>query len=254
MSFTIRRLMIVVAVVAVLFANLAENGWLATEILDTIQESGWPPLTVISFFSLDFFGARWLVVRGWRRPAAVGFWILAVLANTLYVACCIAPSVRFFQTLRIGWFLVFLPTMTGLGLGLGRPGHTRTGGPPPPRPGGVALGRHPGLAADGHARSCWPLRLAFLAARPTLERLADRVVAGQSVSFPQQVGVFRLVESGHGPVYGNVALIIDPTAYARSGFVRIPPWVVAGAKLGAPIFGSYLDLDLGGGWRYRLGR
>ncbi len=220
----------------------------------TIQESGWPPLTVISFFSLDFFGAEWLVVRGWRRPAAVGFWILAVLANTLYVACCIAPSVRFFQTLRIGWFLVFLPTMTGLGWAWAVLATRER-----------AVRRRPGpavwlsvfilaLLPMVTLESCWPLRLAFLAARPTLERLADRVVAGQSVAFPQQVGVFRLVESGHGPVYGNVALIIDPTAYARSGFVRIAPWVVAGAKLGAPIFGSYLDLDLGGGWRYRLGR
>ncbi len=36
----------------------------------------------------------------------------------------------------------------------------------------------------------WPLRLAFLVARPSLDRLADQVAAGNSVGLPQQVGVF----------------------------------------------------------------
>ncbi len=43
MSFTIRRLMIVVAVVAVLFATLAEDGWLATEILSPSRNPGGRP-------------------------------------------------------------------------------------------------------------------------------------------------------------------------------------------------------------------
>jgi hypothetical protein len=254
MRFTIRRIMIVVAVAAVLLATVAEKGPLAEALLYVIQESGWPPLTVVSLFSFYFFGSQWLVVLGWRRPAGAGFWTLAVLANTLYPACCIAPSVRVFQTLRIGWMCVVWPTMTGLGCAWAvlatreRMIPRRLG--PVVWLSVVILPLLPMVPLV----SCWPLRIAFLAARPTLERLADRVVAEQPVAFPRQAGVFRLVESRIGPVAGTVALVTDANPSGRAGFVRIPPWVVAGARRGTPIFGEYLDIDLGGGWRYRLGR
>ena len=246
--------MISVAVVAVLLATVAEKGPLAEAILYVIQETGLPPLSVVSLFSFYFFGSQWLVIRGWRRRTGAGFWILAVLANTLYAACCIAPSVHVYPTLRIGWMLVVWPAMTGLGWAWAVLA-TREG----------VFSRRLGpvvwlsvlilpLLPMVTLMTCWPLRIAFLEARPTLERLADRVVAEQPVIFPQQAGVFRLVESGIGPVAGTVALVTDPNPNGRSGFVRIPPWVVAGARLGTPIFGPYLDINLGGGWRYRLGR
>src|ERR1700678_3952551 len=115
MRFTIRRIMIVVAVVAVLLATVAEKGPLAEALLYVIWVSGWPPLTVVSLFSFYFFSSLWLVVRGWRRPAGACFWILAVVSNTLYTACCIAPSVHVHHTLRIGWMCIVWPAMTGLG-------------------------------------------------------------------------------------------------------------------------------------------
>jgi hypothetical protein len=41
---------------------------------------------------LAVISAQWLVFRGHRRVAAIGFWALAGLMNLLYVACCVAPD------------------------------------------------------------------------------------------------------------------------------------------------------------------
>jgi hypothetical protein len=254
MRFSIRSIMIVVAVVALILATLADEGPLADAIGYLIQESGWPPLTVVSLLSFYFFGSQLLVIQGWRRLSEAVFRILAALANMVYAVSCIAPRVHIYQNLWIGWLMVVWPTMTGLGWAWTVLA-TREG-LVPRRLGPVMwlsvliLPLLPMVTL----MSGWPLRIAFLAARPTLERLADRVVAEKPVTFPQQAGVFRLVESGVGPVAGTVALVTDPNPSGRSGFVRIPPWVVAGARLGTPIFGQYLDIDLGGGWRYRVGR
>jgi hypothetical protein len=100
MRFTIRSIMIAVVVAAVLLAPLGGKGPLVVAILHAISNEGWPSWAVLFLLCLDLIGAHWLVVRGWRRAAAGGFWILAVLANTLYVACCIAPSVHVLLTLK----------------------------------------------------------------------------------------------------------------------------------------------------------
>ncbi len=246
--------MVVVVVVAVLLAPVRGKGPLVMAILYAIPEYGWPPLGVLSLLGVDFFGARWLVFRGWRRLARADFWILAVLANSMYAAFCIAPNGQVLQTLRIGWVFIVSPAVTSLGWAwvvlATREGAVLR------RPAPViwltvfVLALLPMLTLV----TCWPLRIAFLAARPTLERLADRVQSEQAVAFPQQAGLFRLMESGIGPVAGTVALVTNSDPSGRSGFVRIPPWVVAGARVGTPIFGQYLDIDLGGGWRYRSGR
>jgi hypothetical protein len=67
----------------------------------------------------------------------------------------------------------------------------------------------------------WPLHLAFLAFRPSLERLADRVEAGQMIVSPHWIGPFRLSESGIDSNVKTVALFIDPNPGGRTGFVRV---------------------------------
>src|SRR5262245_6908130 len=71
----------------------------------------------------------------------------------------------------------------------------------------------------------WPLRLAFLASRPAMERLADRVAAGRAVTSPEWAGLFQIVGSAVDPTTGNVGLITDPDPAGRSGFVRLSPAV-----------------------------
>lgn len=40
----------------------------------------------------------------------------------------------------------------------------------------------------------WPLRITFALHRPALERLADQVAAGQTVTTPRQVGMFHVID------------------------------------------------------------
>jgi hypothetical protein len=39
----------------------------------------------------------------------------------------------------------------------------------------------------------WPLRVAFLAAEPSMERLVKQLAAGKPIGFPRRVGVFRVM-------------------------------------------------------------
>jgi hypothetical protein len=92
----------------------------------------------------------------------------------------------------------------------------------------------------------WPLRLAFLASAPAMDRLADRVAAGRSVTSPEWAGLFRVVGSAVEPSNGNVGLIIDPDPSGRSGFVRLgAPGGVPAGRAGGPFYDLYLETLLG---------
>jgi hypothetical protein len=96
----------------------------------------------------------------------------------------------------------------------------------------------------------WPLRLAFFASRPAMDRLADRVNAGQAIGSPEWAGLFRVVGSAIEPTKGNVGLIIDPNPGGRSGFVRTGPGVPAKKNLG-PFWNLNFNEHLGGRWWYQ---
>jgi len=65
----------------------------------------------------------------------------------------------------------------------------------------------------------WPLRLTFAVSRPALERLADRLEAGETVSSPQWAGLFyvRKAEINHGGM-PCLWLNLEPNGY--TGFAR----------------------------------
>jgi len=93
----------------------------------------------------------------------------------------------------------------------------------------------------------WPLRLFFLAVKPTMEALADRTAAGTPLGSPQWIGPFRLVGSRVVPATGNVSLMIDSNPNGPSGFVRVNPR----ALRRRPAEELNLDLPLGGRWWYQ---
>jgi hypothetical protein len=95
----------------------------------------------------------------------------------------------------------------------------------------------------------WPLHMAFVSARPALDRLADQVAVGKAVGFPQQAGLFRILGSAVDPASGNVALLTDDNPNGPNGLVRVRFGNGSNAK--GPIVGSNLDVNLGGGWSYR---
>jgi hypothetical protein len=98
----------------------------------------------------------------------------------------------------------------------------------------------------------WPLRVAFLASQPALDRLANRVAGGQSLRGPVRAGFFNVISSAVDPSSGNIGLIIDPDPSGRSGFVRPGPSPSAPpSRLTGPFYNLDFDLELFDGWRYQ---
>jgi hypothetical protein len=99
--------------------------------------------------------------------------------------------------------------------------------------------------------SAWPLQLAFLVSRSSMERLADQVVAGVAIREPTWAGLFRVVGSLVYPD-GTVVLVIDANPAARAGFIRFglgvsPRWGDDG-PLNAPCIIDHL----GSRWWYEV--
>jgi hypothetical protein len=231
--FTILSLMFAIAVVGFL---LSLGVWGLAAIVLPI------PLVV------PFVG-NWLAAHGRRRAAAFWFWGLAVLFNLVYAALCICPDIYLILGLEGIWFVVVAPPLLSFGVAWAFLATRRT-----------AVPRRSPLAAWLSVAvltvlpvlapvSLWPFHLAFWAARPTLEVLADQVAAGQSVRFPRWAGLFRLAEARVDSASGNVGLLIEPNPNHPAGLVRLCPGNPP--NYAGPIGGSDLSLHLGGAWWYR---
>jgi hypothetical protein len=231
---SILRLMMAVAVVAILLA--------AGQGLNGI-------VLVFALAFLALFGVRWVLLRGQREIATLGFWVLAVFANVLYVAACIAPDSTYFGILLLGWLVIVMPAIIGQGMSWAN-GSLR---------GNVLLNRSRRTAVVSviflavlpvlTLLTSWPLHLTFLIARPSLESLADRIDAGGAVVAPVRVGLLQIVDSAVAPMTGNVGLIIKRARHGSRGLVRVRPGTPPDVR--GPIDGSRLDVPLGEGWWYR---
>ena len=68
----------------------------------------------------------------------------------------------------------------------------------------------------------WPLHLAFALSRGPLTRLADRVNAGESIPYPVWAGVYRISQVKRDPALpGNMMLCTSSDLEKGSGFLRI---------------------------------
>lgn len=67
----------------------------------------------------------------------------------------------------------------------------------------------------------WPMRAAYLLSRPSLDRLAQAVRAGQPLVGPARVGLFTIVETEHR--HGIVCLWVDSDPGGKMGFVQCGP-------------------------------
>ena len=207
-------------------------------------------LLILAITFLVLFGVRWVVRLDQREIGSLGFWALAVFANVLYAVACTTPNSAYFGVLILGWLVFVMPAIIGQGTSWanrstqGKSVPTRTGHP-------VVLSVvFLAVLPIVTLLTYWPLHLAFLIARPRLDRLANRVDAGSAVA-PVRVGLFRIVGSDVDPLTGNVGLIINPARHGRTGLVRIRPGAPPDPR--GPIAGSDQDVPLGGGWRYRQG-
>jgi hypothetical protein len=186
----------------------------------------------------------------WRRTAAIGFVGLSILSNCLYVVASIYPDYMLTPLLTLAWVLVFLPSIAALGtawIKLATPGNAGPRRSPSTSWALViVLAILPGITIS----TVWPLHLAFLAFRPRLERLADRVEAGQSFASPYWIGPFRLSESGVDSDSKTVGLFIDPNPGGRTGFVRVRAETPEADHFSL-LLGTDTNVELGWGWSYR---
>ena len=207
------------------------------------------PFWLLAIPCLILLGGRCLWSWRWRRIAAIGFVGLSILSNCLYVVASIYPDYML-MPLYIAWMLVLLPSIGALGTAWIKLA-THDNADPRKSPFiswalVIVLAILPGITIS----TLWPLHLAFLASRPSLERLADRVEAGQMIVSPHWIGPFRLSESAVDSDSKTVGLFIDPNPGGRTGLVRVhseTPEVHPFALL----LGTDTNVELGWGWSYR---
>jgi hypothetical protein len=231
---TILRLMMAVAVVAILLA--------AAQGLSGI-------VLVFALAILALIGVRWVLCLDQREIATFGFWVIAVFANVLYAAACVTPDSTYFGILLIVWLVIVMPAIIRQGISWANGSLHGKAVPNGTRHAAVVSVIFLAVLPVLTLLTSWPLHLNFLIARPSLERLADRVDAGGAVVAPVRTGLFQIVDSAVDPITGNVGLIINRARHGRSGLVRVRPGTPPDDR--GPIDGSRLDVPLGGGWRYR---
>ncbi|MFO0954174.1 MAG: hypothetical protein U0835_24065 [Isosphaeraceae bacterium] len=236
MRFRIGRLMAVVAVIAAALA-LARSpaAWVI----------GLTPLTAGPL--LGVLCAAWL--RRWRRQAAVCLAATAVTPNHpgVYLNVFHQNLMGMLASFLAGIFLV--PVILGSGWAwagaVWREGRSRLAT--------VAAGVLVLVLAAGPVSiffTDWPMRLAFLASRPALERLADRAATGATMTAPEQAGVFLVIGSAVDPQTGNVGLITNAGGGNRSGFTRLPPGADPERRYG-PFYNFNHEVNVGGRWWYQ---
>jgi hypothetical protein len=185
-----------------------------------------------------------------RRTAAIGFVGLSILSNCLYVVASIYPDYMLMPLLKIGWMLVLLPSIGALGMAwikLATPGNAVSRRSPSISWALViVLAILPAVTIS----TVWPLHLAFLAFRPSLERLADRVEAGHMIASPHWIGPFRLAESAVDSDSKIVGQFIDPNPGGRTGFVRVHAETPEVHPFDL-LIGTDTNVELGWGWSYR---
>jgi hypothetical protein len=236
--FTIRSLMIAVAVVAGLLTLFFRVP------ISPILVGG---MLVCSCILIE--GLR-RMFHGFRRVAALCFGVAGGLANLATAMVCIYKLKLGVAILSIwGWFIL-LPIILGAGAGWATAATGAT----------VESRRSPFLvwplvlvlafAPLSMLLTHWPLRLAFLVSRPAMERLADRVAAGQRITRPELAGLFLVVGSGVDRAKGNVGLIVDADPSGRSGFVRLGPDVPEHDTYG-PFYNLNFNEHLADRWFYQ---
>ncbi len=119
--------------------------------------------------------SRWLVLRDRRRLATILFWSAAIPINIGYAGCCAMPTIELTFHLWLGWSLAALPLVVTLADAWALLA-TRQG--TPRGRSWILLG--PCVFALAILPSItlstlWPLRAAFFVSKPYLERLADQV-------------------------------------------------------------------------------
>jgi hypothetical protein len=236
LRFKLRSLMIAVAVVAGVLAVAHSPTGLAV---------------TCGLLYLALIGVQWWMFRGFRRLSALCFGVGVALINVSSATLCVYLLNLGGAFLMFNGWLVAFPTVIGTGVAWASSATRRNA-----RPRRSPLVAWPlvlvlTLLPLSMLLTFWPFRLAFLASRPALDRLADRVEAGQPVTSPEWAGLYRVVASAVDPSSGSVGLIIDADPSGRTGFVRVSvgPGMPA-SRSSSPFSNLNFDLQLPERWWY----
>jgi hypothetical protein len=235
MRFNIKNLMVAIALVAVLLV-------IPTKLRVPICVMAIP--CTISLIAWQIWSGRY------RRVALVGFGGLSILINVLYAITTIIPDYMIVSALALGWTIVFLPSIGAMGTAWACLATREDATPRRSRPlfwGLVVLSAMMPMIT---LATLWPLRLAFLVIRPSMERLADQAETGRVLVFPHWIGPFRLKESAVDPASKIVGLFVDPNPNGRTGFVKVPAGTSEVHRFGL-LMGTDTNVELGWGWSYR---
>ena len=225
-QFTIRRLMLVIAAVALALWLVRAHTFAA----------------VVGFEMLSLAGVAWFPARDRPGLAAWGFFATATwLCGSLVVLTAFLPVFHSSMFLFLA-SIAFVPVVPGFGLAWAA---TREGGPRKAAAGGVVM-MVMAFAVSTIATQ-WPFRLAFYLASPALNRVADRVEGGGGVGPGEWAGVYPI--RGSLVRGGDTVLLVDPSPGGVSGFVRRKgsaggagrEWLQLGP--GKPARWSFLDED-----------
>jgi hypothetical protein len=208
------------------------------------------PLWWMAVPCLFFLVGRWLWSWRCRRIAAAGFVGLSLVGNLLYVAAAIYPDYMLRPLLRFGWMVVLFPLIGALGVAWAYLATEANASPQRSPFGAWSLVVILAVMPEVTLATLWPLHLAFLAFRPRLEQLADRVETGLDIHSPLWVGPFRLTASAVDKHMKAVGLFIDPNPNGRTGFVRVRSETPEGDHFDL-LIGTDTNVELGRGWTYR---
>ncbi len=167
--------------------------------------------------------ARRLLYRRQLRLAAYAFWGVAIPINFVTALSCIAPKYLLLIPIFLGLITIGVPTIAALGTAWALLFSRQRSVSPRTRDGAGMAVFFLTVLPIATLWTFWPLHLAFMAALPTMERLADQVASGKTVLFPRRAGVFVLSAAAVDPVSGDVGLMIDPNPSGPTGFVRARP-------------------------------
>jgi hypothetical protein len=205
-----------------------------------------------AFGSSIIFLVLWLPVMGLvlgllRGHPRLSAWVLA--ASSILANSSIALIFAYFYSIS-GLVLMFfastllVPIVIGSGIAWA---NSRTESQRIPRSTAWVIVWFLGLLPISMMGTHWPLHLAFIVSRPALDRLADRVASGETLTSPEWAGLYWIVATKNEPSNGNVALIIDDDPAGMSGFVRLTDSL---SKFG-PMTNLNFNESVGGRWFYQ---
>ena len=222
-QFTIKRLMIVIAVIGVVLALLQH----------------FPLSTFAAIYSLCLFGLGWSVGRLRPKLASWEFIASAIWLNvSLFVAFAYLPI--FHKSALLFSSFAFIPIVPGFGLAwiTARDGWAA-------RARAALVVAVAVLVIASMLVTHWPLKLAFYLSSPALNRLADRVESGEAMTKPEWAGLYLIYSVRPFTANGDLILRANATRGIMAGFIRR-----TGAAKGARREALYYGTAWGERWNY----